>query len=269
MISSYNDGSEKLKAARGGDDYIRISPSQASLFFEKTHQFYAEQVRKEPKLFTGNTGTVLGNVIHEYMDRVINNKSIDEMTEEVDSYLSSISDPLIDKVAVRTLWLPMAKELAQENITNTKREVVDTEQFIYKEIIPNSGIYPSGSYDLMCVDPLTGGVRIVDYKTADKKPSGIKASYKLQQQIYCWILKENGHNVTSYELAFVVRPTKTLPVRAFNFVEPYTSETHDYIGSILMLMGESIEAYIKHPELQHIICQDMRVKGSAKVAFPL
>ena len=83
------------------------------------------------------------------------------------------------------------------------------------------------------------------------------------------MMREAGTPVASVELSFVVKPTKTLPARYFQFVEPYTDQTHEYIGNVLALIAEHVSAFKHKPELRHLLSMDMRLKHvPPPTAFP-
>jgi CRISPR/Cas system-associated exonuclease Cas4 (RecB family) len=195
---------------------------------------------------------------------------VDSLEEDVEEFLATITDPEIDKSVINSLWYNMAKTLMDNAVTDSTREIVGTEDFMFRKL--NNDVYVGGTYDALIKDKADysgTGLCVVDYKTASSKPSGINWKYKLQAYTYAWMLTESGKNITAIELCFVTRPTKTLPVRYFPFKEPYTEQNHEFIGSILRLIAESVTSFKNNPELRHLLSQDMRLKaGPAPVAFP-
>jgi hypothetical protein len=139
-----------------------------------------------------------------------------------------------------------------------------TEQFIYQKLLP--GIYVGGTYDALL--PLGNGTFSVrDYKTASSKPTGISYQYRMQAHIYAYILTKLGKPVSQIELQFIVKPTKTLPCRHFEFKEPFTSEDFNKIESQLMTMANSIKLWNDQPDLRWALAQDLRLKTTKPKLF--
>lgn len=269
-IADYYDGMDAIRADSGNPDVFKISPSSVTDFFTSTSQYYHEQVLGEEKAFQGSTSTHLGTIVHHCADVSANKGDTTTFEQDVEDFLATITDPEVDKDQIRSLWFNMASELVTNAVLEEGREFIGTEDFLYTKL--NDDVYVGGTYDALVKDraDYSGtGLCVVDYKTASTKPSGINYKYKLQAYTYAWMLTEAGQNITAIELCFVTRPTKTLPVRYFNFKEPYTEQNHNFIGSILNLIAESVSKFRHNPELRHLLAQDMRLKEEAKpAAFP-
>lgn len=269
-IADYYNGMDKIIEESGNPDVFKISPSSVADFFTSTSQYYREQVLGEEKAFQGSTSTHLGTIVHHCAEEAAKGRSLDTMEPDVKEFLATIEDPEVDKESITQLWYPMADVLISNAITPDDRVIVGTEEFLCHKL--NDDVYVGGTYDALVEDrgDYGGGLCVVDYKTASTKPQGINYKYKLQAYTYAWMLREAGKNITSIELSFVQRPTKTLPVRYFNYKEPYTDQNHQFIGSILNLIAESVSKFKSTPELRHLLAQDARLKeGAAPVAFPL
>jgi len=267
-IAQYYDGMDSIKEDSGNPDIFKISPSSVADFFTATSQYYREQVLGEEKAFQGSTATHLGIIIHHCAEISANQGDTSTFESDIEEFLATITDPEIDKDAILSNWFGMASILVTEGVLNRPDDFIETEQFIYTKL--NDDVYVGGTYDALVTDPANPDtLRVVDWKTAATKPSSFNFKYKLQAFTYAWMLRESGRAISSVELSFTVRPTKTLPARYFQFVEPYTDQTHDYIGGILNLIAESVSKFKSTPELRHLLSQDMRLKqGKAPAAFP-
>ena len=265
-IADYYDGLDKIASDAGNSEAFKISPSSLSKFFGFTSQWYNEEVEKNDKKFQGSTSTYLGTIVHHCAEVAGNEGDTETFQSDVDEFLATVKDPLIDKEEIQSLWLDMASQLTSDTIYDGT-VIESTEEFIFHKLLPN--IYVGGTYDALIEDKVRGGLIVRDYKTAAKKPSGITYEYRLQAFTYAYMLREAGKNITGIQLAFVTRPTKTLPVRTFTFDEPYTDENHRFIGSILALIAESVQAYKANPELKYLLAQDYRLKlPEVKTAMP-
>lgn len=268
-IEEYYDGMDVITKDAGTEDVFKLSPSSIAKFFSSTSQWYREEVLAEEKAFQGSTATHLGTIVHHCAE--ISAKKDGNTTafdEEVEDFLKTIKDPEVDFAIIRSLWKNMATELVQNTVLDGT-VFHSTEAFIWEKLL--DGIYVGGTYDALIEDPSNPeGLIVRDYKTASKKPSGITYDYKLQAYVYAWMLKQKGINITGIELAFVTRPTKTLPIRTFTFRESYTNENHKFIESLINLVAESVKHFKDNPELRYIIAQDYRMKRNAPTtAFPL
>lgn len=264
-IAEYYDGMDEIRKDSGNPDVFKISPSSVADFFTSTSQYYKEQVLGEEKAFKGSTATHLGTIVHFCAEVSANGGDTTELENDVEMFLNSLTDENVNKEEIKSLWFDMAALLVENTVLDEEREIVGTEEFMYNKL--NDHVYVGGTYDALIKDKADyagNGLCVVDYKTASTKPSGINWKYRLQAYTYCWMLRERGKNITALELCFVTRPTKTLPVRYFNFKESYTNENHIYIGNVLKLIAESVALFKKEPTLRHIIAQDLSLKQEPK-----
>lgn len=268
-IAEYHDGMPAIIADSGNPDIFKISPSSVADFFTSTSQYYHEQVLGEDKAFNGSTATHLGTIVHAYAEAAANNEDLSNYESTVTEFLATITDPEVDKQVILSLWYNMATTLV-DNVITDDRTIVGTEDFMFSKL--NDDVYVGGTYDALIKDttPFTpsGGLCVVDYKTASTKPQGINWKYRLQAYTYAWMLTEAGKNITSIELCFVCRPTKTLPVRYFPFRERYTPQNHEWIGKQLALIAEHVSAFKHKPELRHLLSMDMDLKHIVRPSFP-
>ncbi len=190
--------------------------------------------------------------------------------ERVEEFLATIDDPNVNKDTIRELWFNMGSMLVTETVLQEDIEIVGTEEFKYERL--NDDVYVGGTYDSLIKDKADysgTGLCVVDYKTAASKPQGISRKYRWQAYAYAYMLTKAGKNITAIQLSYVVRPTKTLPVRYFEFKEPYTEENHAFIESLLSLIAESVSKFKSDPSLRHLLAQDMRLKeGPKRATFP-
>ena len=268
-VADYYDGMQEIIDDSGNPDVFKISPSSIQDFFTETSRYYYEQVEGNEKAFQGSTSTLLGTLVHHCAEKTTANPSYYITPEEIDEFLATQIDVEYDESTIKALLPAMAGTLINNTVSNPDWDVIESEQFNYAKL--NDDVYIGGTFDCLRVDPaVQGGLCVVDFKTAGSKPSTLSQKYRLQAYAYAWMLREQGKNITSIELCYVVRPTKTLPVRYFNFKEFYTDENHAYIGRILKLIADSISLYKHNPDLRRIIAQDANYEPTKPtVAFPL
>lgn len=252
-ISSYYDGSDILTTHNGSSDYYRISPSSVAKFFSSPRQWWGETVLNEPR-FEGSTSTILGTITHHCANLAANKLPTNTLASDVLDYYN-IQTIDFDRELVESLWRDMANTLISEYVN--KKRFHSTEQFIYRQLLP--GIYAAGTYDAL--RPLGNGTySVVDYKTAATKPSALPYHYRMQAHVYAYILTKNGLPVSQIELQYVTQPTKTLPCRHFEFIEPFTSDDFAKIESQLLTIAHSLQLYREQPDLLWALSQDYRLK---------
>lgn len=268
-IADYYDGMDEIREHSGNDGIFKISPSSIADFFTNTAQYFYEQVEGNEKAFQGSTSTYLGTIVHHIAEMAVEKSTV--TSEDVEQFLSEINDPNVDKDDIRKLYNEMGSILVANTVNDFSWDIVSTEQFIFEKL--NDDVYVGGTYDALRRDPATNdGYCVVDYKTASTKPSGINLKYRYQAYTYAWMLRQRNINVTSIELCYVTRPTKTLPVRYFNFKEEFNEVNYDFIDSTLKLIAKCVSMYKQKPELRAIIAKDARLLNDStteSVAFPI
>ena len=264
-LFEYYDGKDQLPK-----DGFKISPSSVENFFSEKTTWYRENLLGEPKKFTGSTSTVLGTCVHAAAEVVANAKMVghphdsEKLAEGVEKYIASYDDnPDYDTAKIRDLWRNMAEPLITEYILDAN--TIATEDFMLHELLPN--IFVGGTYDAITStvpnDDLykpVGVLTVRDYKTASSKPSTFSYKYKLQAFTYAYILAQKGIHVDYVELCFTIQPTKTLPVRTFNFRVPFNQNSYEFIEGILYLMADSVQAFKAMPEWRYLLAGDYRLK---------
>jgi hypothetical protein len=260
MINDYYDGSDLITKDHGDSNYFKISPSAASGFFYHPRSWWGENMLDEAG-FNGSSATILGNIVHYFAECAAKGQKPTDPSQLVSDYLDSQTIDF-DRSEVETHWRDMANTLNQSCVFGQQFD--STEQFIYQKLLP--GIYVGGTYDALL--PLGNGTFSVrDYKTASSKPTGISYQYRMQAHIYAYILTKLSKPVSQIELQFIVKPTKTLPCRHFEFKEPFTSEDFDKIESQLMTIANSIQLWNDQPDLRWALAQDMRLRDTKPKLF--
>ena len=242
-IAEYYDGMQELP-----EGSFKISPSGVSGFFNYTANWYNENLLGNDG-FNGNTASINGSIVHfaAEHDRI-------PTIDEVDDYLA-LQKCDYDRDEIMNNYPDMCTAIIADNIDHT---IESKEQFKFTHI--KDVVYVGGTYDAITTN---GNLKtLVDYKTATTKPSRFSKDYRMQMLTYCYILKKNNIHIDQIELRYIVRATKTLPVRVISFIEPIDNSNLEFIESVLNMMADSVIAFRDYPHLRHIISQDGRNKNS-------
>lgn len=266
-LFSYNNGSSVIPA-----DVFRISPSQISKFFSNTSDWYRAMLLDEEG-FTGSTATHLGNCVHAAAETYVTTGSIS--CPAINAYISSITDPEVDKQIIRHQYPTMAETLVSDYLSTAKLINPVCEQFVVAEVMP--GVVVGGSIDLYSSN--FGGI-VTDYKTMGsldtaRLPTKVPYDYWFQQMAYCWALRKLGKPVSYFQLVYVTRhntgrlndkgkPLKDYPSQVHILKEPVTDESLDTIEGILKLIAESVLLWKSSPEYRHLLSQDWRLRETVK-----
>ena len=264
-LFEYYDGMDQLP-----EGAFKISPSGVEKFFSEKTTWYRENLLGEDKKFTGSTSTILGTCVHAAAEVVANaimeGKPHDSqgLEDAVIAYTESLRDnPDYDIDFVQTMWKPMAEPLIRDYVLEAN--TIATEDYISYELLP--GVWVGGTYDAITstapndnLHKPVGQLTVRDYKTAKSKPSTFSYAYKLQAYTYAYILHQKGIKISNVELCFTVQPTKTLPVRTFNFIEPFDNQAYTFIESLLKLIAESVQCFKDWPDMQYLLACDYRLK---------
>jgi len=248
---------------------IRISPSQVYKFFDKTYEWYREQVLKEEQAFKGNQSSFTGTLLHGYLEVLVKEgevnyeKLVEMFLKTIPSDLDIDTEKLVSDVSIMKDTL--VQYLVNKGIL--KHELKSEFELQYKL---NDKAMLAGTIDLYDATTKT----LIDLKTTAPTSSikdTIPRNYWFQLMSYWYLLNKNGYEVDKLQLLFVSRPElnrkgkngnklKDYPtlVKAVNMIP--TSEDVDMITGIIELIGESVEAFLTKPELRHIIAQDIRLK---------
>lgn len=271
-IDDYYDGSDKRP-----EGSFRISPSGVSRFFSEKTQWYREELLGEDKKFTGSSATLLGEICHFAAEKVAECKihkvpyASDKLHQAINAHIAKYtSNDEYDTDMVEANWKNMAEILVKDFVLESNTCV--TEKYIQHELLP--GVYVAGTMDAITSSSPTdvtdgtieslkkavGVLTVRDFKTSSKLPSSFTYAYKLQAYSYCYMLRKMGINITSTELCFAVRPTKTLPVRSKKFVIPFDDQAYNFIEGILKLIAESVQTFKDWPDMQYLLACDFRLK---------
>lgn len=254
----YNDGKDVTKGA------FRISASQVSKFFDKTSEWYHENLLGAEG-FTGNTATHLGTVVHAGIEMFVTKGEVD--WEALRNHIESIDHPDVDVYHLLNQYELMISAVLPFVEANMPTEV---EKFVFHELRP--GIGAGGSIDAL------RGDTIMDWKTTSAKspPTRFSRNYWFQQMTYAWVLKQQGYDIRFLKLVYITqnetgrvsektgKPLKDYPSEVSVVTEEVTAEGLELIGSCLDIVAESVQTWKEQPELRHLLAQDGRLRAKPK-----
>jgi hypothetical protein len=271
------------------DCIFKISPSSISKFFEYPVVWYKDQVLGETQ-FQGNTSSVLGSIVHGLAEMYV--KGQETSSEMVEAYLRrQLLKPDVNIQEVRELYPDMAAALINEYIRYNKP--TEVERSLCYEV--KDGVYVAGTFDNITE---TGKYTcmVVDYKNVGTKPNTNKIpwGYYVQEMAYAYMLKKEHERIqsmteeeceqeylleyeeveTSYKdklleknplpdkirLVYVVRPTKTLPIRVFKVTQIINDDDYQNIEDVLNLIADTVLLGKERPELNYLLYKSMQLK---------
>ena len=255
---SYNNGDDVTNGA------FRISASQVSKFFDRTSEWYQENLLGAEG-FTGNTSTFLGTVVHAGIEMYVDTGEVD--WQALDNYIMSIDHPDVDVRHILDQHEHMINAVLPYVDDNMPQEV---EKFIFHEMLP--GIVAGGSIDAL------RGDTIMDWKTTSAKtpPDKFSRNYWFQQMTYAWVLKQQGLDIRFIKLIYITqnetgrvsdktgKALKDYPSTYSVVTEEVTEEGLELIGSCLGIIAESVQVFKDQPELRHLLAQDSRLRAKPK-----
>ena len=243
---------------------FRISPSQIAKFFEMPSVWYTEQVLGE-KQFFGSTATELGTITHYIAEQSA--KGVSVTPKEVEEYISSIENLEVDKDVLLSNYTEMGSAVVNQYVaTNVPDE---TEYETSHEIAP--GIYIAGTVDFRVNENTLYSNVLGDYKTASTKPNtdNIPWKYFIQLMAYAIADKARGIHTDTLRIVYIVKRTKTLPVRVFVVNKLLTPKDWDDAADAINLIVETIQTDIENPMLRHLLFKSMSLKqGPTPTEFP-
>lgn len=260
---SYNSNDGSIPS-----DAFRISPSQLSHFLDSTSSWYHTQLLGEAG-FQGNTASHLGNVVHAAAHMYSDTKSVDKPA--LLDYISSISDPEVDKSLILSQMKPMIDTLINSFLSSNLG--THAELFISHKV--SDKVYLGGSIDLYDQNKAT----VYDFKTMgslDKArvPSKFPRNYYFQQLAYAYALIQQGYKVDYCKLVYISRdntgrfsektgkPLKDYPSEVNIVTHEITQDDLDLIEGLLKVVSDSINLWYSNPEYRHILAQDSRLLHS-------
>lgn len=245
-----------------------FSPSKFSMFIDKPHQWYREQVLEEEG-FTGNTSSVIGTIVHYIAEMVAKDEVVDK--EAINAYIDS-KEPSEDynPKKVKECYPEMAKVLVNQYVLKNKHNYLGVETKLFAELTDDCFI--GGTCDVL--EGTVEDTTIVDYKTysSTRKPTVIPSYYKYQLLVYAALATTEGYQVSRIKLVYVNSPIvgaisektgkqlKSYPSEITTLTETLTPEDMEFIESMLYLAVDSCKAAIEYPELRHVIFHDPRLK---------
>lgn len=251
------------------DAVFKISPSAFAKFIESPHIWYREQVLGERE-FTHNTSTVIGTVVHYCAEMVAEGKPVDKRA--IEEYVFSHAEhEEFDPNEVMAAYPAMAECLVNGYVLKNMNQYIGTEMQFVAPL--GDGFYAGGTLDVL--QGSKNDCMLVDYKTysSKTKPKSIPRNYKYQLLVYAFMLMLNGYNVTRIRLVYVNRyvdgglsektgkPLKSYPPEVTELTEVITEEDIEFIKSLLSLCKDTVIASNNHPELNHVIWHDWRLKS--------
>jgi len=244
------------------DDCLhKISPSQIDSFASTPSKWYREQLLGESG-FEGNTASELGNVVHAIAESIT--KTGDYSDSDVLNYLYTLGGD-IDIQYIRENYIDMVRALTTGYLDNNKP--TEAELQMYCEV--KDKVYVGGTADFIDSSDPTN-IILGDYKTVSRKPSGDKMTLLQKRQLmaYAHMYKKCGYGtINTLRIVYVVRPTKTLPVRVIVVDHKIEFLDEEWIDNVLELIAESILLSDSTPTLRHIIWKDMRLKEGRKMTL--
>lgn len=247
---------------------FRISASQFSTFVERPWQWYKEQVLGLGG-FQGNTASTLGTIIHAIAERTA--KGLSTSRDDIEEYLSTITDPDIDKEEIRFQYPIMAKVLMNNYVLKYRQAMYEVEPFL--ELDLGDGISVGGSIDRVEAtswerDDTPSSIRIVDYKSYNSKakPRSIPQHYRYQLLVYAYVYtKLRGIPVEEVRLVYVNRyidggissktgkPLKSYDSEVTVLTEQICNDDLAFIESLIYLTKDKLLATERYPELAHLL----------------
>jgi hypothetical protein len=162
----------------------------------------------------------------------------------------------------------MGTQLVQQYVLNENTLI--TEHYLQHEILP--GIYIAGTMDAITSSCPTdtwedvlagkhlGQLTLRDWKTSSTKTSSFSYKYKLQALSYCYLLDKHGIKIDRMQLCYATRPTKTLPVRVYDFAIEVQPQSMEFITGIINVIADSVMAWDKFPSCRYLLAHDYRLK---------
>lgn len=261
-----------LKSLNYQDNYnlpkgaIRISPSTIHKFNDRKWEWYQEQILGN-QVFTGNTSSVLGTIVHRVAEVYIKKSSTpEELKAEIATYLSTIDNPEIDIEEIKNHYSPMGNAL----ITHLQSFGVPekSEEVISYEILPN--IFVCGTADARL------GSTLIDFKTTNTLTprTDMLQQYKWQLLTYAWIYEKLDIDIDTIQIQWITRnnvgrissktgkPMKDYPSTVTAVSHLVTNDDMEFINNYLHLIAETVQKSQEDPSLNYLLFSDYRLKDT-------
>lgn len=244
------------------ENAFRISPSMVHKFTSKKWLWYQEQVLGNT-LFTGNTATVLGTIIHRIAEEFTKTKEVNK--QGIYDYIKTFQDdPEVDIEYIQEQWEVMGQALL--NYLTTFGIPDESEKEVSYNIQDN--VFVAGTIDAI------SGDTIIDYKTTSylNPPDKIPENYKWQLLTYAWICKKLGIEIEKIRIVWITnnivgrisektgKAMKDYPSVVGTTTELITDEDIAFIDSYLHLVAETYLKAKECPELTYLLFADYRLK---------
>lgn len=239
------------------DAIFKISPSSIAKFFEYPVIWFKEQILGE-KEFTDSTATVLGKIVHHIGECYAKNENVTK--EEISKYITKYKFRTdVNTKEIELQYPDMGNALVNEYIS--KHKPIEVEKSMYAKV--KEGIYVGGTADNITKSS-TESLMVVDYKTTSTKPKTDKIpwNYYIQAMAYAWMLKQQGLEVDRIRIVWIVKPTKTLPVRIFKVTQIINEKDYQAIEEVLEIIADTILLSKSNPELNYLLFKSMQLKES-------
>ena len=269
---------------------FRIQASGIAGFFSYTNSWYREKLLGEPG-FIGSTASVLGTSIHWTIENYIKDGTLTpENKQEMYDYimLEAEKNPdLINEQLIRRDLTPMWSNF-KNYITNNPGGLVEPKVVLATDY---HGITVGGSID--CLKPVDDEtvytdieqlrgmtVDIIDWKTTSSMsiPKRMSKDYEWQLLVYAYVIKTK-YDITTRNIInmYITRPAigrvspttgkpmKDYPAIYGELIKPVTSESLDFIKSLIDVVAHSTYRFITTPADRYLLAQDMRLVGDTTV----
>lgn len=257
---------------KGGTDLpenaYRLSGSTFAKWVSTPWDWYREQVLGLD-VFESTTSTILGTCVHLaaecYEKRISNIK--EEVEKQLEEFVYDNPNLEIDTYEVKRQFPLMVKALVDGYLVSAPKAIAVEEELTVKL---SDNLYAQGA-----VDRREKGM-VVDYKTFNSTtdPKTMPSYYKYQLLYYAWLYSKLDIYIDRIRLVYVSREIDTrrvsektgkpigklTPARTVVLTEEVSEEDIKWVESMVDLWVDTMNLSIEHPEYNHIIFHDPRLK---------
>ena len=230
-----------------------LSPSGIAKFFNEPNEWYMDRIGKTT--FDGNSNTVLGNAIHAAIDAYWDGEEVTE--DDVVEWMNATYQEQMDTVNEYGK-AKVDPEFVVENFMNMfiawKYEYGEMypkpdlrEYFVSTEITPY--VLEAGTLDGYEEDRKV----VMDYKTTGRITKVISPAHEFQLMAYAKMLIDNGIEVDTIRVIYIVRPTKTIAARVVTIDKEITSEMLLRANHTSKLMIDSWQMALANPKMAELL----------------
>lgn len=255
MIKEYEKFEEEGK--------VGVSCSSIYSFTTNTKQFF--DIVNNRQIFSGNTYTALGTIIH-YCASCYINGDITNLKRDVIDYIDNLRGEY-DKQYILTKYQMMANALFDWCDRYADAQIKRSEErFTYNL---SERVVLNGTCDL-----ILNNNTLIDFKTTKQtSPRTIMPeNYEYQLLSYVYLLKKNGIEIDYAKLVFVTTPEinrvsektgkmlKDYPSQVYELGLCITDEKLAKVEETMKLINDSICFYLDNPEYKYLITHNMEDK---------